>query len=380
MSAVIQTAEGRRLAEAASHRAHWRRWGPYLSEREWGTVREDYSEGGTAWEFFPFEHSHLRAYRWGEDGIAGICDNHQRLCFALAFWNGRDPILKERLFGLTGPQGNHGEDVKECYYYLDSTPTHSYMKALYKYPHSEFPYARLVEENGRRGKRAPELELLDTGVFDEDRYFDVFTEYAKAAPDDVLIRVTVFNRGPEDARLDLLPTLWFRNTWSWGLGNRRPRMRAAASGAAIEADSEYYGKLTLSCEGSPELLFTENESNAKRLWGADNDSRFVKDAFHDAVVGGRRDAVNPERVGSKAAAHYTLSIPARGSATVRLRLTNGEAPARPFAKEFDAVFDERIAEADAFYATLATPDLSDDARAVQRQAFAGLLWSKQFYH
>jgi hypothetical protein len=309
----------------------------------------------------------------------GISDRHQYVCFALALWNGCDPILKERLFGLTGPQGNHGEDVKECYYYLDSTPTHSYMKALYKYPQREFPYARLVEENGRRGRRAPELELIDTGVFDEDRYFDVFAEYAKASPDDVLIRVTVFNRGPEEATLHLLPTLWFRNTWSWGLGVRRPRMRAATSGAAIEADSEYYGKLTLSAEGSPELLFTENESNAKRLWGVDNDSRCVKDAFHDAVVGGRRDAVNPERVGSKAAAHYTLSIPARGSATVRLRLTNGAA-GRPFEKEFDAVFGERIAEADAFYAKLATPDLSDDARAVQRQAFAGLLWSKQFYH
>jgi hypothetical protein len=374
------TSEHRRLEEDARRTHNWKRWGPYLSERQWGTVREDYSAYGSAWNSFPHDHARSRAYRWGEDGLLGISDRHQYICFALALWNGRDPILKERLFGLTGPQGNHGEDVKECYYYLDSTPTHSYMKALYKYPQRQFPYGRLVEENASRGKLEPELELIDTGVFDEDCYFDVFAEYAKASPDDLLIRVRVENRGPGDATLHLLPTLWFRNTWSWGLGARRQRMRASETGTAIEADSEYYGRLTLSCEGSPELLFTENESNSRRLWGADNDSRCVKDAFHDYVVGGRTDAVNPERVGSKAAARYVLSVPARDSMTVRLRLTNVEAPARPFGRAFDAVFDDRIAEADAFYATLATPELSDDARAVQRQAFAGLLWSKQFYH
>src|SRR5437667_3708630 len=296
-------AETRRLHEAQRREEHWRRWGPYVSERQWGTVREDYSADGRAWEYFPFEHSHLRTYRWGEDGIAGICDNHQRLCFALALWNGRDGILKERLFGVTGNQGNHGEDVKECYYYLDSTPTHSYMKCLYKYPQAEFPYARLVEENRRRGRDAPEFELVDTGVFDEDRYFDVFVEYAKAAPNDVLIAIEVFNRGPEKAALHLLPTVWFRNVWSWGLGARRPRARAVeapAGGEAIELDHEYYGTLRLHCEGTPELLFTENETNLARLTGAENESPYVKDGINDYVVHGVPGTVNPERRGSKA--------------------------------------------------------------------------------
>ena len=375
-------AERVRLAEDSRRGKNWKRWGPYLSERQWGTVREDYSPHGTAWDSFPHEHARSRAYRWGEDGLMGISDRHQYVCFALALWNGQDPILKERLYGLTGSQGNHGEDVKECYYYLDSTPTHSYMKALYKYPQREYPYAQLLAENQGRGRQDAEFELVDTGLFDDDRYFDVFTEYAKAGPDDILVRIRVFNRGPEESLLHLLPTIWFRNTWSWGLGSRRQRLREgeAPSGARrIDVDSEYYGRLTLLCEGSPELLFTENESNARRLWGADNDSPFVKDGIHDYVVRGAKSAVNPERVGSKASARYTLAIPAGKSATVRLRLGNGT-PESAFGADFDAVFEERIAEADAFYDSLATPDLSDDARAVQRQAFAGVLWSKQFYH
>ncbi len=372
-----------RLEEDLKREKNWKRWGPYLSERQWGTVREDYSRHGTAWDSFPHEHARSRAYRWGEDGLMGLSDRHQYVCFALALWNGKDPILKERLYGLTGSQGNHGEDVKECYYYLDSTPTHSYMKALYKYPQREFPYQWLLEENGRRSRRDPEFELVDTGIFDDDRYFDVFTEYAKASPDDVLIRIRVFNRGPEEATLHLLPTIWFRNTWSWGLGAERQRLRAGEARRGrrlIEVDSEYYGRLELACEGEPELLFTENESNSGRLWGTDGDARFAKDAFHDYVIHGARDAVNPDRVGSKSAAHYSLAIPGGESKVVRLRLTRGEASARPFDAEFDAVFESREREANAFYATLATPDLSEDARAVQRQAFAGMLWSKQFYY
>src|SRR5207344_104035 len=281
------------------------------------------SETGDAWNYFSHDQARSRAYRWGEDGIAGISDDRQRLCFALAMWNGQDPILKERLFGLTNPQGNHGEDVKESYYYLDSTPTHSYMKALYKYPQREYPYAWLLEENRRRGKRECEFELLDTGIFDDDRYFDVFTEYAKAGPDDVLIRIHVFNRGPEEATLHLLPTIWFRNTWSWGLGTRRQRVReteAEAGSRSIDVDSEYYGKLTLACEGAPELLFTENESNAQRLWGGENESAFVKDGINDCVVHGAKYAVNPEHRGSKASARYVLTIPPGQCESVRLRL------------------------------------------------------------
>ena len=371
-----------RLAEDSHRKKNWKRWGPYLSERQWGTVREDYSANGAAWESFPHDHARSRAYRWGEDGLMGISDRHQYVCFAVAMWNGRDPILKERLFGLTGNQGNHGEDVKEYYYYLDSTPTHSYMRALYKYPQREYPYARLLEENRARGRGDPEFELIDSGAFDEDRYFDVFTEYAKSGPDDVLIRIQVFNRGPEEASLDLLPTIWFRNTWSWGLGSRRQRLRAADSEAGarrIDIESEYYGPLALSCEGSPELLFTENESNAKRLWGGENDSPHVKDGIHDYVVGGVKDAVNPQPVGSKASARYRLTIRAGESATVRLRLASA-LPEGAFGSAFDGVFEQRVSEADRFYASLATPDLTADARAVQRQAFAGVLWSKQFYH
>ena len=376
-------AERARLAEDRNRAKNWKRWGPYLSERQWGTVREDYSPGGSAWDSFPHEQARSRAYRWGEDGILGISDRHQYICFALAMWNGKDPYLKERIFGLTGPQGNHGEDVKELYYYLDSTPTHSYMKGLYKYPQREFPYRRLLEENTQRGKRELEFELVDTGLFEDDRYFDVFAEYAKAGPDDLLIKITVANRGPEAARLHLLPTVWYRNTWSWGLGHRRPRMAAAdapAGTAAISIRHESYPDLALSCEGKPEILFTENESNGERLWGIENASPYVKDAFHDYVVGGRNDAVNPARLGSKAAALYVLDVPAGGSKVVRLRLTTADAAGAPFGKGFEQVFERRLAEANAFYASLATADLSEDARNVQRQAFAGMLWSKQFYH
>ena len=287
------TREELRLKESQDRTAHWKRWGPYLAERQWGTVREDYSPHGTAWDYFPHDHARSRAYRWGEDGLAGISDNHQRLCFALALWNGRDPILKERLFGLTNREGNHGEDVKECYFYLDSTPTHSYMKYLYRYPQRAFPYAQLVEENRRRGRRTPEYELLDTGVFDDDRYFEVIVEYAKASTDDILIRITAANYGPEAAELHLLPTLWFRNTWSWPSGSPRPTLRAAASSTTapvIEANHETLGRRWLVCEGSPALLFTENETNVQRLFGVASPGPFVKDGINDYVVGGRHIA------------------------------------------------------------------------------------------
>jgi Mannosylglycerate hydrolase MGH1-like glycoside hydrolase domain/Glycosyl hydrolase family 63 C-terminal domain len=379
--AVMQargTAEGRRLEETRARTTHWRRWGPYLADRQWGTVREDYSPHGTAWDAFPHDHARSRAYRWGEDGIAGISDNHGRLCFALALWNGRDPIVKERLFGLTGSEGNHGEDVKEYYFYLDSTPTHSYMRALYKYPQAAFPYGALVEENRRRDRRAPEYELLDTGVFADDRYFDVTVEYAKASAEDVLVRIGVDNHGPEAAELHLLPTLWFRNTWAWDPAASRPRLRAVAGEAAIEAEHAELGRRRLSCEGDPELLFTENDTNATRLWGAPNGGSHVKDGINDYLVEGRKDAINPDGAGTKASAHYRLTIPAGGSATVRLRLSDAPAPA--FGREFDAVFARRIREADEFYATMIPPELSDDARLVMRQALAGLLWSKQFFH
>jgi hypothetical protein len=377
------TGEGRRLQQARDQAAHWKRWGPYLSERQWGTVREDYSPGGTAWEHLPHDHARSRAYRWGEDGLLGISDNHQRLCFALALWNGRDPILKERPFGLTGNEGNHGEDVKDYYFYLDSTPTHSYMRALYKYPQAAFPYAQLVEENRRRDRRAPEYELIDTGVFDDDRYFDVEVEYAKSAPDDILIRITASNRGPEAAILHLLPTLWFRNTWSWDGGAKRPALRAthAAPGlAVIEADHESLGRRWLHCEGAPDVLFTENETNVARLFGAANASPWVKDGIHEYVVGGRRDAISPVPAGTKAACHYRLAIPAGRSATVRLRLTDAPLGAAAFGPDFEAIVAERVREADQYYATVIPGHLSADARRVMRQALGGLLWSKQFYH
>jgi hypothetical protein len=377
------TREELRLREAQERTAHWRRWGPYLAERQWGTVREDYSPQGTAWDSFPHDHARSRAYRWGEDGIAGISDNHGRLCFALAMWNGRDPILKERLFGLTGTEGNHGEDVKEYYFYLDSTPTHSYMKFLYKYPQAEFPYAALVEENRRRDRRTPEFELIDTGVFEADRYFDVVVEYAKAAPDDVLIRITATNRGAEPAALELLPTVWYRNTWSWDVpASERPGLRAGESAghAVIEGDHATLGARWLYCEGAPELLFTDNDTNVQRLYQQPNARPWVKDGINDYVVGGRSDAVNPERAGTKAAARYRATLAAGQSVVARLRLTNSPIPGGPFGGEFDTLFGRRVREADEFYETVIPAKLSDDGRSVMRQAFAGLLWSKQFYH
>ena len=376
------TAEAVRLTESRERQKHWKRWGPYLSERAWGSVREDYSPTGTAWDYFPHDHARSRAYRWNEDGLAGISDRHQRICFALALWNRRDPILKERLFGLTGNQGNHGEDVKEYYFYLDSTPTHSYMRALYKYPHAEFPYAQLVEENGRRGKDSPEFELLDTGVFADSRYFDVEVEYGKADPEDILIAIHISNRGPQAAEIDLLPTIWFRNTWSWQQPAERP-VAAAAEGVetAIALTEAMYGERWLHCEGAPALLFTENDTNSSRLYGADGSTRYTKDAFHRYFIAGERDAINPERHGTKAAAHYAWHIPAGRTVTVRLRLNDKE-PSRFSLEptEFDRLVAQRRREADEFYATVIPADLSEDGARVARQALAGLLWSKQFYH
>jgi hypothetical protein len=380
-------AEEVRLAEDARREKNWKRWGPYLAERQWGTVREDYSGDGNVWDYFPHDHARSRAYRWGEDGLLGVCDRQARLCFALALWNGRDPILKERLFGLTGPEGNHGEDVKEAYFYLDSAPTHSYLKALYKYPQAEFPYERLVRENARRGKSDPEFELADTGVFDGNRYFDVTTEYAKGGPDDLAIRITVANRGPEDATLHLLPTLWFRNTWSWGREGEgytaRPELRWSGP-ADITAEHPTLGRYELcadrACDGGrPDLLFTENETNLSRLYGVPNPRPFVKDAFHRAVVQGDTGAVNAEGVGTKAAFHYVLRIPAGGERAVRLRLRTPDST-KPFGPAFDRIMSQRIREADEFYRDRLPAALTDDERLVLRQGYAGLLWSKQFYH
>ncbi len=351
-----------------------------MSERQWGTVREDYSADGDAWNYFPHEHARSRAYRWGEDGLLGWSDRECRLCFAVALWNGRDPILKERLFGLTNAQGNHGEDVKEHYFYIDSTPTHSYAKALYKYPQAEFPYARLVAENAQRGKDEREFELADAGVFDESRYFDVFTEYAKAAPDDICIRLTICNRGPDAAKIHVLPMLWFRNTWSWGCSHEgctlKPRIEQQ-SGSALIATQPTLGSFHFAVETEAPFLFTENETNNARLFSSENASPFVKDAFHEFVVHGKTDAVNPQRVGTKAAAHYALEIPAQGEVVLRMRLTTQSAAT--FA-DFENVFAQRIAEADAFYETKIPEGLSADQRNIVRQAYAGLLWSKQFYN
>jgi Glycosyl hydrolase family 63 C-terminal domain len=380
---VSRLAEQQRLEEDAARRQHWKRWGPYLSERAWGTVREDYSPYGTAWEAFPHDHARSRAYRWNEDGLGGISDRHQYICFALALWNRRDPILKERVFGVTGNEGNHGEDVKEYYFYLDSTPTHSYMKYLYKYPQAEFPYARLIAENHRRQRGDVEYELIDTGIFDENRYFDVVVEYAKTTPEDLFVRIHVTNRGPASAELTLLPTLWFRNTWAWGIDARRPRMRAGKpvqGMSVIEFDHEYYGQRRLWCEGKPPLLFTENETNTRRLYGDQEGSTYVKDSFHDYVIHGQKDAINPEQIGSKAAAHYELTLPPGASEIIRLRLTDQDHAGSFETSTCDGLFTQRIREANEFYAELAPPDLSEDAQRVQRQAFAGLLWSKQFYH
>jgi Mannosylglycerate hydrolase MGH1-like glycoside hydrolase domain/Glycosyl hydrolase family 63 C-terminal domain len=370
-------AEKQRLAENAAGRQNWKRWGPHLSERQWGTVREDYSPWGTAWEYFPHDHARSRAYRWGEDGIAGMSDHRQRLCLALAMWNGKDPILKERLFGLTNEEGNHGEDVKELYYYLEATPTHSYLKMLYKYPQREFPYAQLAGENRRRGRDQPEFELLDTGIFDDDRYFDIFIEYAKAGPEDILMLVTIHNRGPEKAPIHLLPQLWCRNTWSWKAGSAKPNLRAV-SGNVITAEVPALGNFQLDCDGKPELLFSENGTNVRRLFGCNDAQGYFKDAFHEYIVHGNQTAVNPKRTGTKAAALYKLSVEAGGSIQLRLRLANGS-NAKPFA-DFENVFRQRRAEADEFYAALQHDIADADARNVQRQALAGMIWSKQFFH
>ena len=383
-------AEQLRLQEARDNTAPWKKWGPYLSERQWGTVREDYSDNGDAWNYFSHDQARSRAYRWGEDGLAGICDDHQVLCFALALWNGRDSILKERLFGLTNAEGNHGEDVKEYYFYLDSTPTHSYMKYLYKYPQATYPYQDLIEGNRRRGRQEPEYELLDTGVFDQDRYFDVVVEYAKAAPEDVLIRITAHNRSPEAAMLHVLPTLWFRNTWSWKGGGSKPVIEAVKGAKGVvrahhtdplfqESLEDYY----LYTEGEAPWLFTDNETNHVRLFGSPNAGPFVKDGINDFLVHGKADAVNPALTGTKVAAHHTLSIGPRASEVVRLRLTRA-APAKgasPFA-EVDRVFDLRISEADAFYDGITPPAVKADLdRAmVMRQALAGMLWTKQYFY
>jgi hypothetical protein len=382
-------AERKRLAEDAERKANWKRWGPYLSERQWGTVREDYSPDGEAWTYFPHDHARSRAYRWGEDGLLGFTDRECRLCFAIGLWNGKDPILKERLFGLSNPEGNHGEDCKELYYYLDSTPTYSYCKALYKYPQAEFPYAQLRDESRRRGFGDPEFEILDTGVFDENRYFDVMVEYAKAGPDDVLIRVTITNRGPDAADLHVLPTLWFRNTWIWGCEHEgctlKPRIAKRASNT-IEAEHETLGVFRLSAsngpdEGAPDFLFTGNESNSKLLWGVVGYTPYVKDAFHEAVVRDRREAVNPKQVGTKAAAHYRLNLSPGATETLRLRLNAASGKeSNAFGQGFDRVFKERIQEADDFYSVLLPESVGEEERRVQRQAYAGLLWSKQFYH
>jgi hypothetical protein len=372
------TQEQARLEESRLRHAHWNRWGPYLAERAWGTVREDYSADGKAWEYFTFEQAGLRAYRWNEDGLCGICDRHQRICFALALWNGRDPILKERLYGLNGDQGNHGEDVKEQYFYLENTPTHSYMKCLYKYPQAEFPYKALLDENRRRTRLDPEYELIDTGVFHESRYFDVEVEYAKATPDDILIRITVSNRGPDAATIHVLPTVWFRNRWSWGYHQERASLRQIAEGA-IELDEPYYGLRYFYFHGSAELLFTENENDNQGLWGTPNASTHVKSGIGRYVVNGDHGAVNPEKRGTKASAHYTRSLDPGASALLELRLTD-TVQNDPFGAAFAQTFDDRISETDEFYASVIPSHLSPGAGGVMRQAFAGLLWSKQFYH
>jgi hypothetical protein len=406
----LQTTEDQRLEETRTRKKYWKRWGPYLSERQWGTVREDYSPGGTAWEYFPHDHARSRAYRWGEDGIGGISDRHQMICFGLALWNGRDPILKERLFGLTGNQGNHGEDVKEYYFYLDSTPTHTYMRMLYKYPQVEFPYDALVAENARRGRGQPEFELFDTGVFAENRYFDVYVEYAKADVEDMLIKITAINRGPEPATLHVLPSLWFRNTWSWGRDDRRPTARKTddlENCHCVELQHWQYGKRWLLCDGQPQLLFTENETNYQRLFNTKGPSPYVKDAFHEYLIHKNQAAVNPAQTGTKMAAYYPLMLAPGQSSVLKLRLTDieplagaagstahgaaitspahaersAEIPATDdFAAGFDNLFALRQKEADEFFASRTPKEVSGDSAAVMRQALSGMLWSKQFYH
>jgi hypothetical protein len=382
------TAEAARLEQARTGQALWKKWGPYLSERQWGTVREDYSDSGDAWSYFSHDQARSRAYRWGEDGLAGLSDDQQLLCFSIALWNGRDPILKERLFGLTNGEGNHGEDVKEYYFYLDSTPTHSYMKTLYKYPHAAYPYNDLVRTNRRRGRSDFEYELIDTGVFIDNKYFDVFVEYAKASPDDILIQITIWNRAATAATLDLLPTIWLRRNWSWHSDDPLPLLRDGQSPCAVSTFHPQLGERYLYAEGAADVLFTNNETNTERLFGTPNRTPYTKDGINDCIVNGRRDRVNPERIGTKASVHYPLTIDGGSSRVVRLRLC-GVTPAtiapanadfEPFGAEFNAILNRRQAEADEFYASIIPSSLSVDAANVMRQALAGMLWSKQFYN
>ena len=370
-----ETAEGKRLRDA-DHGVPWRIWGPYVSERQWGTVREDYSEYGNAWDYFSHDQARSRAYRWGEDGIAGFCDRYQWLCLGLALWNGKDPILKERLFGLTNSEGNHGEDCKEIYYYLDCTPTHSYQRMIYRYPQAPYPYGQLVEENRRRGSHDPEFEITDTGVFDDSRYFDVEVEYAKADPNDILMLVTVHNRGDAPAAIDILPQIWFRNTWAWRPGVKKPKL-SGGSGSRIYIEHMHLPPMRIAFDAAPALLFCDNETNGRRLFGMDVKGYF-KDGINDFVVGGNRDAVNPKRVGTKAAAHYRREVPPGGSVSIRVRMASDEAD--PGFGDFDAVMQRRRDEADEFYAAIGVDVAEGDPRLVQRQAVAGMLWSKQFYH
>jgi hypothetical protein len=379
--ARADTAEQARLTEAREKGIPWRQWGPYLSERQWGTVREDYSETGDAWNYFTHDQARSRAYHWGEDGLAGFSDDKQRLCFALALWNGEDPILKERLFGLTNAEGNHGEDVKEYYFYLDSTPTHSYMRYLYKYPQNSYPYSDLVHINRRRSRNDREYELLDTGIFNEDRYFDVFVEYAKAASSDILIQITLCNRGPDSATLHVLPTLWFRNTWTWWPEQPKPSLREVkdnGGGATVAASHAELGDYFLQCEGSPRLLFTENETNNERVFGTPNATPYVKDGIGNCVVAGRQEAVNRNQTGTKAAAHYQLSLGGGSTAVIRLRL-GSSAPEKPFDGRFAQTIEECRSEADEFYRAITPARVGEDAAKVMRQALAGMLWSKQHF-
>jgi hypothetical protein len=377
-------AEQKRLEENKADDEPWYFWGPYLAERAWGTVREDYSANGDAWNYFPFDHARSRAYRWNEDGLGGISDHKGRLCFAFAFWNERDPFLKDRLFGLTQPQGNHGEDVKELYWYLDSTPTHSFMRMVYRYPQSRFPYEELIAYSGARSKMAGEFEIWNTSAFAENRFFEIEIEYAKAEAHDILIRLNAKNCGPEAAPLHLLPTIWFRNTWSWGRNPAKPTLGKASEQshiAVITASHPALGDYDLFCDSVDDLFFTENESNAERVWGIPNSAPFVKDSINDRVVGGKLDAVNPAQTGTKAAAHYKFNIPPQETISIRLRLTRGDTKTNTEAfADFDAMFKLRRAETDQFYAALAPESLTEEQRAIQRQAFAGLLWNKQFYH
>ncbi|HEY3253965.1 MAG TPA: glucosidase, partial [Polyangiaceae bacterium] len=380
-----EDAETIRLRQDASRQQNWKRWGAYLSERQWGTVREDYSEHGNCWDYFPHDHARSRAYRWGEDGLFGFSDRQARICFSLALWNGQDTILKERLFGLTGPEGNHGEDVKELYYYLDATPTASYLRGLYKYPQREYPYARLVEENRHRGRHESELELLDTGALDGNAYYDVSVEYAKADPEDILVRITIDSRSPEPGHLHVLPTLWFRNTWSYGaeIAESRPEL-SQKTPSSVDIFEPQLGAYEISFEPSPalrELLFTENETNAERLFGVASASKYTKDAFHRRIVNGELEATNPERKGTKVAAWYEIAVPARGSVVIQARLRRrGQVASAPFGASFERVFRDRKQEADAFYARVLPETAEPAERAVARQAYAGLIWSKQFFH